>query len=767
MAVTNLPIDIAEVADELEVGDTLLNVYDLRELKQVAPFDGMKPGPENFPGSMILRRCQKGRVLCRQGEKGATAFQILTPDDSIRVLGALLRGISKEESALNERILAIQTIVDGEPKKSTDAVETELEELQERLEFHRRGNSEREESLRRQIEQLERVVEVLQGEPVSSPREVVSARLLISNENARKGLLSRLVDRLRGRRSGRAGIPEYIPNDGPQDLDTNTLSAPMYEGDLFGEMSCMNLAPRSATVIVTEGQTDDPVYVVEMLRNALDALRSNAEFRRRQDQTYRTRVMENQVRSLPLFRVLTDHEYEWLADKLELVEFAAGDVIFDEHDSLAEYCYVVRTGVVKISQNLGCLLGDDELHDVPTLCRELVACGTGAEIAVRFWNELPAEFRVLINELAGPNSAPEQHQILTLRRGLNRWMQASQLHTTMGATTKELIMKSGVVQNVSQFEEFQVKTSDWWQIEVRIFNRVLLESFCPNGIRMRASMLNNQRTLTYASRGDLIGEMALLCGESRNATCLAFTHPLSGQKVATNASLIPQRVEAIRISADVLKELRSKSKEFKQLIDDLVESRRAENQVAVRPIAGAQAGSQTKEFDDLGLAWGQSLMVIDLDRCTRCNECVSACVDAHTDGRTRLYLDGPRFQGRHLIPVTCRQCLDPVCMIGCPVGAINRGSGGEIQISDHCIGCHKCADQCPYGSIQMDLLDSSPVLSPEQSDMFGPGYTLRAVQEKAVVCDLCTSTPGGQPSCVYACPHEAAIRVEGLQHFNS
>ncbi|MFN9041115.1 MAG: 4Fe-4S dicluster domain-containing protein, partial [Planctomyces sp.] len=177
--------------------------------------------------------------------------------------------------------------------------------------------------------------------------------------------------------------------------------------------------------------------------------------------------------------------------------------------------------------------------------------------------------------------------------------------------------------------------------------------------------------------------------------------------------------------------------------------------------------AQSPEFESLGLAWGQSLMVIDLDRCTRCQECVKACVAAHDDGRTRLYLDGPRFESRYLIPVSCRQCLDPVCMIGCPVGAINRGSSGEIRIADHCIGCSKCVDQCPYGSIQMDLLDSAQEPDADLASLLGPGYVLRSVQERAVVCDQCKSTPSGKPSCVYACPHEAAIRVEGLKFFEN
>ncbi|GIT30558.1 MAG: hypothetical protein Ct9H300mP1_26040 [Planctomycetaceae bacterium] len=52
-------------------------------------------------------------------------------------------------------------------------------------------------------------------------------------------------------------------------------------------------------------------------------------------------------------------------------------------------------------------------------------------------------------------------------------------------------------------------------------------------------------------------------------------------------------------------------------------------------------------------------MLIDLDRCTRCGSCVDACIAAHDDGNTRLYLDGPRFEN-FLVPLTCRKCLDPV-----------------------------------------------------------------------------------------------------------
>ena len=156
-------------------------------------------------------------------------------------------------------------------------------------------------------------------------------------------------------------------------------------------------------------------------------------------------------------------------------------------------------------------------------------------------------------------------------------------------------------------------------------------------------------------------------------------------------------------------------------------------------------------------------MLIDLDRCTRCGACVEACVAAHDDGRTRLFLDGPRFD-KYLVPVTCRSCLDPVCMIGCPVGAIYRGDNGEIRIRNHCIGCSLCADQCPYGSIHMSERELStnepPVLFQLEA-----GVELKDFTQQAVVCDMCASLGSRDPSCVYACPHDAAMRVDSRDFF--
>ncbi len=46
-----------------------------------------------------------------------------------------------------------------------------------------------------------------------------------------------------------------------------------------------------------------------------------------------------------------------------------------------------------------------------------------------------------------------------------------------------------------------------------------------------------------------------------------------------------------------------------------------------------------------------------------------------------------------------------------------------------------------------------------------PGRMLPVVQQKATTCDLCAELDG-QPSCVYACPHDAAFRMTGEDLLN-
>lgn len=164
--------------------------------------------------------------------------------------------------------------------------------------------------------------------------------------------------------------------------------------------------------------------------------------------------------------------------------------------------------------------------------------------------------------------------------------------------------------------------------------------------------------------------------------------------------------------------------------------------------------SELMEFMvDQRLINGRQAMVIDLNRCTRCDECVRACADTH-DGIPRFVRQGPQF-GNMQITQACMHCQDPVCMIGCPTGAIHRNlESGVVDINPHtCIGCQTCASSCPYDNIQM-----LPVLQ-EQNNLPLVDQEHGLPILKASKCDLCQDRWGG-PACVSACPHAALERLD-------
>ncbi len=148
---------------------------------------------------------------------------------------------------------------------------------------------------------------------------------------------------------------------------------------------------------------------------------------------------------------------------------------------------------------------------------------------------------------------------------------------------------------------------------------------------------------------------------------------------------------------------------------------------------------------------GTQTMIIDLDRCTRCDDCVRACAATHDDN-PRFVRTGPihdRLQFAH----ACMHCVDPVCMIGCPTGAIGRDAAqGTIVINDlTCIGCGVCAQSCPYDNIRMvEIRDRKGQIVRDDS---------QKPLLKATKCDLCIDQWGG-PACQRACPHDALVRID-------
>lgn len=109
--------------------------------------------------------------------------------------------------------------------------------------------------------------------------------------------------------------------------------------------------------------------------------------------------------------------------------------------------------------------------------------------------------------------------------------------------------------------------------------------------------------------------------------------------------------------------------------------------------------------------WG---MVIDLDKCTGCQACVTACKaennipfstpQIEVQGRIISWMmvladiEGtyPEVKERFL-PRPCMNCEKPPCVKVCPVGATYKNEEGLVaQVYSRCIGCRYCTNNCPY-----------------------------------------------------------------------
>jgi len=233
--------------------------------------------------------------------------------------------------------------------------------------------------------------------------------------------------------------------------------------------------------------------------------------------------------------------------------------------------------------------------------------------------------------------------------------------------------------------------------------------------------------LNYLGRGGYFGEIGLLGGGLRTATCTALDN-----------------VELVRIHAQEFHQMVEEFPAIRESLQALVRERQQQN----RQRLAAATSTPLDSFLAQGLMEAQSLLVLDLEKCTRCDQCTRACADAH-DGVTRLIREGLRYD-KYLVATSCRQCRDPLCMVGCPVGSIRRRNSLEVVIEDWCVGCGLCAKNCPYGNISMH-----PIPGTDQGKA--------KVNYKATSCDLCTDL--AEPSCVYACPHDAAHRVEPNEFF--
>ncbi len=261
-------------------------------------------------------------------------------------------------------------------------------------------------------------------------------------------------------------------------------------------------------------------------------------------------------------------------------------------------------------------------------------------------------------------------------------------------------------------------------------------------VRLSTTYNHGERTISYLGKGRCFGLEEIL-HNAGNPTPIPLRHSLRAIGYV-DILVIPTAV----FEAVVLPTLTP------ERLEDLGVAAALPGNAVETPVeADSKLGADMLEFMvENRFINGAATMLIDMDRCTRCDDCVRACASTH-DGNPRFIRQGPVVDSI-MVANACMHCIDPVCMIGCPTGAISRDSiQGQIVINDStCIGCSTCATSCPYQNIHM-------VPIRDKGGSFILDENTRTPIIKATKCDFCVEQLGG-PACVNACPHDAMARVD-------
>jgi carbon-monoxide dehydrogenase iron sulfur subunit len=137
----------------------------------------------------------------------------------------------------------------------------------------------------------------------------------------------------------------------------------------------------------------------------------------------------------------------------------------------------------------------------------------------------------------------------------------------------------------------------------------------------------------------------------------------------------------------------------------------------------------------------------DVSKCLACRSCEIACAAGHSQAKTlfKMILAEERSLPRVKVfahretsmPIACRHCDDPQCVMACMAAAIRKdtSTGKVVYDEDRCVGCWMCVMVCPYGAIRPDNRKKIPLR-----------------------CDFCPDEE--IPLCVKACPTRAIVLAE-------
>ncbi len=249
-------------------------------------------------------------------------------------------------------------------------------------------------------------------------------------------------------------------------------------------------------------------------------------------------------------------------------------------------------------------------------------------------------------------------------------------------------------------------------------------------VKVSKGPLDNEKILTYLKDGSYFGEVALLRDERRTANVVAMSD-----------------VEAVRIGKREFQELMARYPEVADNIEKTIATRDAESKELDQDKRKAQAMSFVVKK---GLAQAREILVVDLEKCINCDNCVEACEAVR--GHARIERRGSRL-GRFLVPTSCFHCENPECLL-CPVGGIVRDKSGEIHYTEYCTGCGGCAKRCPYGNILVvkleDIKAPRGILAKFKKNKLGPEFKNNKYNQVMVKCDMCGDY--SNMACAYNCP---------------